>query len=136
MKTVVRVGLAILVLVQLGTGLWQQVVPESFYRDFPTVDLAPPFNEHLMRDFGGANIALGIIVLAVAVWLEKRYVVLVLVAYLAFSVPHLVFHMGHLHDATSGEIAFQVVSLGSAVLLPIVVLALVPRAFRVRAAPE
>ena len=130
MRAIVRGGLGILVLVQLGTGLWQLLLPDGFYRDFPTVSLAPPFNEHLMRDFGGANVALGIIVVAVAVWLEKRYVALVLVAYLAFSIPHLVFHMSHLHDATSGEVAFQVVSLGLAVVLPLAVLTLVPRAFR------
>ena len=130
MRAAVRIGLGILAVVQLGTGLWQLVLPESFYANFPTVDLAPPFSEHLMRDFGGANVALGIIVVAVAVWLEKRYVVLVLLAYLAFSIPHLVFHVSHLHDASDVDIAFQVVSLGLAVLLPVVVLALVPRAFR------
>ena len=130
MRAIVRIGLGILVLVQLGTGLWQLVLPASFYADFPTVNLAPPYNEHLMRDFGGANIAIGIIVLVVAVWFERRYVSLVLIAYLAFSIPHLIFHLSHLHDATAAEIAFQVISLGSAVVLPIIVLALVPRAFR------
>lgn len=130
MRLVVRIGLGILVAVQLGTGLWQLLLPDSFYRDFPTVDLAPPFNEHLMRDFGGANVAIGIIVLAVAVWFEKRYVQLVLLAYLAFSIPHLIFHMTHLHGATTGDVVFQVLALGGAVVLPIVVLALVPRAFR------
>jgi len=129
-KAVVRAGLGILVLVQLGTGLWQLILPGSFFTDFPTVDLAPPYNEHLMRDFGGANVALGITVLAVAVWLEKRYVVLVLLAYLAFSVPHLLFHMTHLHGASTADVVFQVASLGSAVVLPIAVLAIVPRAFR------
>lgn len=130
MRIAVRIGLGILVAVQLGTGLWQLVLPESFYRDFPTVDLAPPFNEHLMRDFGGANVAIGVIVLVVAIWFEKRYVQLVLLAYLAFSIPHLVFHMTHLHDATAFDVAFQVVALGSAVVLPILVLAILPRAFR------
>lgn len=130
MRAAVRVGLGILAVIQLGTGLWQLVLPESFYADFPTVDLAPPFSEHLMRDFGGANVAIGIIVAAVAVWLERRYVVLVLLAYLAFSIPHLGFHLGHLHDASAADVAFQVISLGLAVVLPIVVLALVPRALR------
>ena len=130
MRAAVRVGLGILAVIQLGTGLWQLVLPESFYRDFPTVDLAPPFSEHLMRDFGGANVAIGIIVAVVAVWLEKRYVVLVLLAYLAFSIPHLAFHLGHLHDASAADVAFQVISLGLAVVLPVVVLALVPSAFR------
>ncbi len=131
MRVVVRGGLGILVLVQFGTGLWQLLLPEGFYRDFPTVSLAPPYNEHLMRDFGAANVALGIIVLVVAVWFEKRYVTLVLLAYLAFSVPHALFHFTHLHDAAASEVAFQVASLGSAVVLPVIVLALVPRTFRV-----
>ena len=136
MRLAVRIGLGILVAVQLGTGLWQLVLPDSFYRDFPTVDLAPPFNEHLMRDFGGANVAIGVIVLVVAIWFERRYVQLVLIAYLAFSTPHLVFHMTHLHGASAFDVAFQVVALGSAVVLPIVVLALVPRAFREAPAAE
>ena len=136
MRTAVRVGLGILAVVQLGTGLWQLILPLSFYNDFPTVDLAPPFNEHLMRDFGGANVAIGVIVAAVAVWLEKRYVQLVLLAYLAFAIPHLLFHLTHLHDATADEVAFQVISLGSAVVLPIVVLAMVPRALGHTAATE
>lgn len=136
MRAVVRCGLGILVLVQLGTGLWQLLLPEGFYRDFPTVSLAPPYNEHLMRDFGAANVALGIIVLVVAVWFEKKYVVLVLLAYLAFSVPHALFHITHLHDASPAEVAFQIVSLGSAVVLPLIVLALVPRAFRAVPAAE
>ena len=49
MRAAVRIGLGILAVVQLGTGLWQLVLPASFYRNFPTVDLAPPYSEHLMR---------------------------------------------------------------------------------------
>jgi hypothetical protein len=135
-RMLVRGGLGILALVQLGTGFWQQLWPQGFYEYFPTVDLAPPFNEHLMRDFGGANIALGIVVAAVAVWIDKRYVILALVAYLAFSIPHALFHFTHLHDATAADIAFEVVALGSAVALPLIVLALVPRAFRGAPAAE
>ena len=136
MRAVVRGGLGILVLVQFGTGLWQLLLPEGFYRDFPTVSLAPPYNEHLMRDFGAANVALGIIVLAVAVWFEKRHVVLVLVAYLAFSIPHALFHFTHLNDASSADVLFQIASLGSAVVLPVILLALVPAAFRAAPAAE
>lgn len=49
MRSLVRFGLGILAVIQLGTGLWQLVLPASFYRNFPTVDLAPPYSEHLMR---------------------------------------------------------------------------------------
>ena len=57
----------------------------------------PPFSEHLFRDFGGASLGLAVVLTAAAVWTERRLVVVALVAYLAFSVPHLGFHLGHLH---------------------------------------
>ena len=124
MRLVVRVGLIALAAIQWTTGLWMQLLPESFYRDFPTVDLTPPFSEHLMRDFGGASVGLAVVITAAAVWMDARLTVIALVAYLAYSVPHLVFHLGHLHDASSAQTAFIVISLGGSALLPSALLAL------------
>lgn len=124
MRLTLRVGLVVLAAIQWVTGLWMQYLPESFYRDFPTVDLTPPFSEHLMRDFGGASLGLAVVITAAAVWMETRLVVIALVAYLVYSVPHLVFHLTHLHDATAADTAFIVVSLGGSVLLPAAALAL------------
>ena len=135
MRAAVRVGLGILAVIQLGTGLWQLLLPESFYRDFPTVDLAPPFSEHLMRDFGGASIGLAVVVTAAAIWVDSRLVVVALVAYLAYSVPHLAFHLSHLHDATPADVTFIVLSLGGSVVLPATVLALALLDARRRRAP-
>ena len=119
-----RVGLIALAAIQWITGLWMQYLPGSFYRDFPTVSLTPPFSEHLMRDFGGASIGLAVVVTAAAIWMDSRLVVVALVAYLAYSVPHLAFHLSHLHDATSADVTFIVLSLGGSVVLPAAVLAL------------
>ena len=83
-----------------------------------------------MRDFGGASLGLAVFLAAAAVWLELRIVVLALIAYLVFAVPHFVFHMAHLHDASATDIAFLVVSLGSMMLLSVVLLMLAPRALR------
>ena len=124
MRLVVRVGLIALAAIQWTTGLWMQLLPESFYRDFPTVDLTPPFSEHLMRDFGGASVGLAAVITAAAVWMDARLTVIALLAYLAYSVPHLVFHLGHLHDASSAQTAFIVISLGGSALLPSALLAL------------
>ena len=124
MRRVVRVGLIALAAIQWITGLWMQYLPGSFYRDFPTVSLTPPFSEHLMRDFGGASIGLAVVVTAAAIWMDSRLVVVALVAYLAYSVPHLAFHLSHLHDATPADVTFIVLSLGGSVVLPATVLAL------------
>ena len=124
MRLVVRVGLIALAAIQWTTGLWMQLLPESFYRDFPTVELTPPFSEHLMRDFGGASVGLAVVITAAAVWMDARLTVIALLAYLAYSVPHLVFHLWHLHDASSAQTAFIVISLGGSALLPSALLAL------------
>lgn len=130
MRIVLRAGLGILALVEIGLGMWTQFFPESFYRDFPTVGLTPPFSEHLMRDFGGATLGLAVVLAAAAWWLERRLVCVALIAYLVFAVPHFLFHLAHLHDASAGEVSFLMVSLGGSVLLPGVLLALVPRTLK------
>ena len=59
MRTVLRGGLLGFAAVELVLGVWTLVFPASFYADVPTVDLTPPFSEHLMRDFGGATLGQG-----------------------------------------------------------------------------
>lgn len=123
MRTVLRVGLLGLAAVELVLGLWTLVRPESFYADVPTVDLTPPFSEHLMRDFGGATLGLALVLAAAGIWLERRLVLVALLAYLAFSVPHLVFHVGHLGGASDIEATVLVVVLAGSVVLPAALLA-------------
>ncbi len=124
MRRVVRIGLVLLAAIQLITGSWMQVFPQSFYRDFPTVDLTPPFSEHLMRDFGGASLGLAVVLVAAAIWMDDRLVAVALIAYLVYAIPHLVFHLTHLHHATAADTTFIAVSLGGSVVLPALVLAL------------
>ena len=124
MRIVIRVGLVTLAVIQWVTGLWMQYLPESFYTDFPTVDLTPPYSEHLLRDFGGASLGLAVVIAAAAIWMDTRLVVIALAAYLVYSGPHLVFHLWHLHGASTADVAFIVLSLGGSVVLPAGVLAL------------
>ena len=128
MTMTLRAGLVLLAGVEWVLGLWTAFFPRSFYEDVPTVDLTPPFSEHLMRDFGGATLGLAIVLTAAAVWLERRLVVVALLAYLAFALPHLMFHVGHLEDATSLEATVLTVLLAGSVVLPLALLALSPRA--------
>jgi hypothetical protein len=101
--------------------------PASFYVHVPTVALSPPFSEHLFRDFGGATLGLAVVLTAAAVWMERRLVVVALLAYLAFSVPHLAFHLGHLHGASGPAATALVVVLVGWVLLPLALLVIALR---------
>jgi hypothetical protein len=122
MSPLLRPGLALLAAVEIVLGLWTLVFPASFYADVPTVDLTPPFSEHLFRDFGGATLGLAVVLTAAAVWTERRLVVVALLAYLAFSAPHLVFHLGHLDGAGGPTAIALVVLLAGSVLLPVALL--------------
>lgn len=122
-----RIGLWIIAAMELVIGTWTLLFPESFYNDVPTVDLTPPYSEHLFRDFGGATLGIAIVLVAAAIWLETRLVVVALLAYLAFSVPHLVFHLGHLHGPSGVEATLLITVLAVSVSLPagLIVVALV-----------
>jgi hypothetical protein len=119
-----RVLLAIGALVTVTIGGWAQFFPESFYSGFPTVDLTPPFSEHLMRDYGGATLGLAVVLAAAAIWTETRLVIIAALAYLVFAVPHAAFHFDHLDHATQGESALLVSEMVASVALPAVIIAL------------
>ena len=128
MNLLLRPGLALLATIEWILGFWTLAFPAHFYATVPTVDLTPPYSEHLFRDFGGATLSLAIVLTAAAVWLERRLVVVSLSSYLAFAVPHMVFHLGHLDGAsTLAAIALVVVLIGG-VLLPFALLVLALRA--------
>ncbi|MCD2440704.1 DUF4345 family protein [Agromyces sp. SYSU K20354] len=119
MTLALRIGLAALALIEMTLGLWTLLFPESFYDDVSTVNLTPPYSEHLFRDFGGATLGLAIVLGAAAIWPQTKWVIVALLAYLAFAVPHLVFHLGHLHDASDVEAAILTIGLWVLVVLPL-----------------
>lgn len=123
MTLILRLGLAALALVELVLGVWTAFFPRSFY-ELPTIDLTPPFSEHFMRDFGGATLGIAVVLGAAAIWPTTRLVVVALLAYLAFAVPHFVFHAAHLEHATASEATQLIVSLVASVALPIALLVL------------
>jgi hypothetical protein len=127
-----RAGLIVQAGVELVLGVWTLLFPESFYRDVPTVDLTPPFSEHLIRDFGGATLGLALVLAAAALWMELRLVVIALLAYLAFSAPHLAFHLGHLHGATALEAGVLTALLVASVAAPVALLFLATTTLRRR----
>ncbi|PSL56342.1 hypothetical protein B0I31_10391 [Saccharothrix carnea] len=124
--TFLRIGLWFLAAVQAGVGGWALVAPQGFYDGFPApghhwVAMFPPFNEHLLRDFGSLNLGFAVALAFAATNLLLARAILV--SYLVFAVPHLVFHLGHLDHMPVVDQVGNVVTLALAVVLPIALLA-------------
>jgi hypothetical protein len=124
----VLVGLWIMGLFGLYTGIQQQFLPRVFYDQFPGFGMTwvspdGPFNEHLMRDLGGANLALTFLVF-LAIARPTAYLVRgVAIATLIAQVPHFVYHALHLDLLPNTlERLLQTVSLGIVLLIPVLVL--------------
>ncbi len=126
--------------IQFVNGVWATFAPRSFYDDFPLgiggwVSALPSYNEHLMRDVGGLFLATGFILLIASVRLERRLVVVALVSYLLFSIPHAIFHFFNLEPYGTGDAIGNVVALAATVLLPLGMLVLLSRGKAVPARP-
>ncbi|MCQ4208345.1 hypothetical protein [Streptomyces longispororuber] len=128
MTVFIRVGLAVLLLDELVVGGWNAIAPGSFYRNFPTVDLTPPFSEHYARDFGGATLGIALFLVIAFVLPGAHFVVPAALAFSIFSVPHFLFHVTHLGGAAVGEaIALTAANATVALLGIAVVLATIAR---------
>jgi hypothetical protein len=126
-RIVVRAVLAVLGAIQLTDGLYALFAPRSFYEDFPLgrgwVEALPAYNEHLVRDVGSLFIATAVVLFAAAIWTERRLVQVATASFLAFSVPHFVYHAFNLGPYDTGDAIANVVSLLFTVVAPAVVLA-------------
>ncbi|MGY1700819.1 hypothetical protein [Geodermatophilus sp. SYSU D00766] len=100
MRLAVKVLLGWFVLFGLVIGLWQAVFPASFYADFPGLGLhwvSPdgPYNEHLLRDVGLGNLAVGTVALVAlftgVVWVARAAGLAVVVV----DLPHQLYHQVH-----------------------------------------
>ncbi|MEU9651584.1 hypothetical protein AB0E00_22085 [Streptomyces sp. NPDC048110] len=112
-----RAGPGVLAGGQVLLGLWVLPLPELFWK-WPWVSHLPPYNEHLLRDFGGASLALAVVLCAAVATMERRLVLTALMAYLVFAVAHLLFHASHLEPLSAASAAGFLALLGTAVLLP------------------
>ena len=122
----VRIGLVALAVGQVATGLWALLATRSWFDDFPGVGAhlvaaEPPFNRHLAADAGAGFLATGVALLVAAVWSQRSAVYVALLAYLAFGIPHLVYHAAHQASALSGAAqAANLVLLSSGIILAVV----------------
>ncbi len=137
MRLAVRVLLAWFTLFGLALGIWQAVFPASFYADFPGMGrhwVSPdgPYNEHLLRDVGLGNLAVGTVALVAlltgVVWVARAVGLAVVVV----NLPHQIYHQAHVSVLpTTTDQVLQSVSLAA---VSVTAIALVVLAFRLPAA--
>jgi hypothetical protein len=129
---IVRVVLAIWAVVAVQLGVWATFAPRSFYDDYPGfgrewVRVDGPYNEHLVRDFGALNLALAVVTIAALVTFGRPLVIATAVAWLAWGVPHLVYHLRHLDLYETEDQVLNVFALAALPVLAVVVLVLTIR---------
>jgi hypothetical protein len=118
--------LVVLAATGLWVGVWALVDPRGFFDGFPGggrswVAADGPYNEHLVRDVGAFNVALGLLALWAFARPTRVMVVGTAIAWLAYGLPHAVYHATHL-DVFSGADKTMVAVATAAT--PIVALAL------------
>jgi hypothetical protein len=129
-------SLAVLTASAVYVGGWATPLPRSFYDSFPGFNRAwvagdGPFNEHLVRDVGALYLALAVAGVLALTWRERRATLLVGAAWVAFSVPHLGYHLHHLDRLDTVDVVGNVVALGGTLVLAALLLVSVARKMEV-----
>jgi hypothetical protein len=124
--TLARAALLVLCAYCLFIGFTALAVPHTFYDDFPFlahwVERLPPYNEHLVSDVGGLYVGFAVVV-GIAAWRPERLLVLAACAgFLTVSVPHLLFHVTHLHGFGTVDGAAEIAALAALLIPPCVAL--------------
>jgi hypothetical protein len=131
-RSIIRLGLVVLALPQALIGLWALIAPSDWFETFPGagrhwLPAYGAYNEHLATDVGATFIALGLLLLGAAVYLERRLVQVALVAYLAYEIPHFVYHLGADDALSSGDQIVSAVTLALTIVLALALIALTRR---------
>ncbi|WP_369134808.1 hypothetical protein [Modestobacter sp. I12A-02662] len=138
MRLAIKLLLVWFTLFGFTIGAWQAAFPASFYADFPGTGphwVSPdgPYNEHLLRDVGLGNLAVGTVALVAlltgVLWVARAVGLAVGVVHL----PHQLYHQ--VHVSVLPTTTDQVLQSGSLAAVSLAAIALVVLAFRVPTAP-
>ncbi|MFP5297882.1 MAG: hypothetical protein ACLGHL_02715 [Actinomycetota bacterium] len=130
-----RAGLWLLAAAAAFPGAWALLWPRSFFTDFPGLGLAwvvaqPPFNKHLITDVGAFYLGFAVMFAFAAVRMKRTLTVGLLVGWLVFSLPHLIFHLGASDGLSGTDRIVQWAVLGLTVAIPLYLLTSVRKADR------
>lgn len=136
-----RVILILLAAVEGIVGLWAGLWPQSFFDDGPVpgadtgwVALFPPYNEHLMRDYGFALSGLVLVTIVAAVKMTPILIRTSMASMLVFAVPHTIFHLIHLEHFTPADAITQSITLVVTALIPVAVFVMAGKLDRIKVA--
>ncbi len=127
-RLLIRSGLALVAAAQAEVALWGLASPHGFYADFPGagrhwVSAIGPYNEHLVRDYAASELGLALLVAAMAIWFERRLVLVGGAAFLLATIPHFIYHLtttGSLPTADNlaslGAFALEITLVGMALV--------------------
>ncbi|MDQ2660554.1 MAG: hypothetical protein M3Y52_01625 [Actinomycetota bacterium] len=105
-------------------GVWALFWPRGFHDAFPGLGFGAwasegPFNEHFVRDVGALYLALVAAGIFAALARGADAAIAVGIAWIVFSVPHLVYHLGHLHGLAPVDAIAQPIALALTLVLAI-----------------
>ena len=122
-----RVLLGFLGVTGAVVGSWAAFTPRSFYDDFPGfgriwVAVDGPYNEHLVRDVGALNLALAVLSVCALVTLARSTIVAAGLAWLAYGLPHVIYHARHLDVFDSADAVAVIAGVSSTSVIALVLL--------------
>jgi hypothetical protein len=124
--TIIRVGLIYLCVTIGLVAAMILIAPRDFYDNFPAgpsawVSVLPPYNEHLIRDFGSAGLGLAVLAGIAAAWMDRRLVQAAAMSLFVGSLPHAIYHGTTFESYSTGD---NIVSFGGLVLQSLLPLAI------------
>jgi hypothetical protein len=129
-----RTGLALVAAAQAEVGIWGLLAPRSFFGNFPGaghhwVSALGSYNEHLVRDYAASELGFALLLLAAAIWFERRLVLIAGAVFLVATLPHFAYHL-----TTTGSFstADNIASLGAFALELVLVVFAMSVAWRER----
>lgn len=123
-----RLALGYLAVSSGYVAVWILLAPQGFYDAFPTgpaewVSPLPPYNEHLLRDFGAAGLGLTVLAVLAAVWMERRLIQATAAAFFVSALPHLAYHLTTTERYSTADNVQSVVGLALPVAVSLYLLA-------------
>lgn len=110
-------------------GIWGLIAPAGFHATFPGGGrhwLPPlgPYNEHLMRDFAAAYLALAALLTIGALKPKMTARRAAPAVFLVFALPHFIYHVLHTEGLATGDNIVNLIALALTVVIPIALLAI------------
>lgn len=107
----------------LVIGIWGFCWPLGFFEDFPVpgagwVSTLGDYNGHLVRDFGAAQMGLGLAAAITAFQRSREGMVAILSGFIVFGLLHLGYHLATFHHFSTGSALAQATVLLTFIAIP------------------